>query len=383
VASRVFLNYRRGDTSGHTGRLYDALSAHFGADKVFIDVDNIAIGQDFADRIGEVLSKVDIVLVVIGMEWLDAHTSDGHRRLDDPGDFVRIEVETALRRGILVIPVLVEGTEMPAAASLPDPLKPLARRNACVIDDRDWKRGVDRLVHAIDDVIATGHFPAIPDSTVQTKDAPEVVDVRPDRSATESRWPSLKMHRRAVAAVAGIAVLLSAAALWVATWSGGGDAASSSDVATLIGTIKASVSEHAPGAPFEVEDDCTRWKKGQRPPTWTVNAVRLSFPTRTCTTGDQTMPNDFNTANVFQVAVAKDGRADAAWADVAGNYQSQPGADGIYASADGSCTGAKTYAAMVYMVWWIKGCDSVPFASDPQWQAMDAALKEAVASGTG
>ena len=168
MVSRVFISYRREDAPGHTGRLYDGLASHFGADQVFVDVDNIGIGQDFVARIQEVMSAVDVVVVVIGRGWVDARRSDGHRRLEDPDDFVRLEVETALGRGVLVIPVLVQGAEMPASSTLPPGLKPLARRNACAIDDRDWKHGVERLIRAIDSVIATGTFPVAPAAGVDT-----------------------------------------------------------------------------------------------------------------------------------------------------------------------------------------------------------------------
>jgi len=356
---------------------------------VFIDVDNIGIGQDFADRIGEVLSKVDVVLVVIGMEWLDAHTSDGARRLDDPGDFVRIEVETALRRGILVVPVLVEGAEMPAAASLPEPMKPLARRNACVLDDRDWRHGVERLVHAIDDVIATGHFPAVsepaaghvpvdrgatpPQSGADARGvgASDATAVARERKPTPFRT-RLRSHRRAIAAIAGVAMLLLAVLLWIMTRPGGGTTTESPTPAQLISSIRARVSETAPGAPFL--PDCAQ------PP----GAVRLMFPRQDCNR-DPLPSNAFNTSRIFKVTIPDNSQAAAAW-NASGTFQSQADGDGIYHSNDGTCTAVKKYGSLVYMTWWIKrAADGMcpVYVHDHQWQQINTALNAAVADGTG
>ena len=97
---------------GYAGRLYDRLAAHFGADHVFMDVQGIEPGVDFVDAIERALGSCEIMIVLIGKDWLTADSA-GRRRLDDPNDFVRVETATALARGIRVVPVLVEGAEMP------------------------------------------------------------------------------------------------------------------------------------------------------------------------------------------------------------------------------------------------------------------------------
>ncbi len=146
--SGVFLSYRREDSAGFAGRLADGLEAEFGAGSVFRDVDDIRPGEDFQLAIDSQLRSVDAVLVLIGPRWLDARI-DGARRLDDPGDLVRLEVATALASGKPVIPVLVGGAPMPGEAELPTLLAALARRQAVVLSDSGWQGDVARLVASL------------------------------------------------------------------------------------------------------------------------------------------------------------------------------------------------------------------------------------------
>ena len=128
--TRIFISYRREDSAGHTGRLFDRLSDHFGLDQVFMDVDTIAPGRNFVDAVRQAVGGCDGLVAIIGREWLAISAATGGRRLDDEGDLVRLEVATALERGIRVIPVLVQGTQMPGADDLPEALKELASLNA-------------------------------------------------------------------------------------------------------------------------------------------------------------------------------------------------------------------------------------------------------------
>ena len=146
----IFLSYRRVDTSGHTGRLSDALEAKFGADAVFHDIQSIEAGHRFDEVIDSALAKCRVFIPLIGDDWLHITGPDGRRRLDDPGDLVRREVAAALRRGIAVIPVLLEGATMPAAAALPAELQPLTRHQAVEISDTRWDFDVQRLIAAIE-----------------------------------------------------------------------------------------------------------------------------------------------------------------------------------------------------------------------------------------
>lgn len=146
---QVFLSYRRDDAAGHAGRLTDALEATLGDAAVFQDVEAIAPGKDFAAEIDAALARSEALLVVIGPRWLDARTADGERRLDDPEDFVRLEITRALERGIRVLPVLVGGARMPGIADLPSVLQPLARLQAFELSDARWSYDTDRILAAL------------------------------------------------------------------------------------------------------------------------------------------------------------------------------------------------------------------------------------------
>ncbi len=141
----IFISYRRNDSPGFAGRLAEALDTAFGADKVFRDIDDIRPGDDFVKAIHNRLQAVDVVLAVIGPDWLGA-SKDGRRRLDDPDDFVRIEIQLALAAGKPVWPVLIGGAVMPLHNELPEPLRALARRQAVVLNDASWKEDVARLI---------------------------------------------------------------------------------------------------------------------------------------------------------------------------------------------------------------------------------------------
>lgn len=147
----IFINYRREDASGYAGRLHEWLSHpdRFGPDRVFRDVSAIRPGSDFVKVIEEEVAGCKAVLVVIGQEWLTCSAA-GRRRLDDPEDFVRLEIAAALSRGALVIPVLVEGAEMPREQDLPDVLKPLAQRQALELSDERWEYDVGRLLDILE-----------------------------------------------------------------------------------------------------------------------------------------------------------------------------------------------------------------------------------------
>ena len=153
---RVFINYRRSDSGGYAGRISDALNAHANASSlqwdVFMDIDTIDPGVDFAEVIDEALKTCDIVITVIGRSWLQATDAKGRRRLEHRDDFVRLELEAALSRSIRVIPALVQGAEMPSSEDLPDDLARLARRNAIELSDARWRFDMDRLIAVLDRV---------------------------------------------------------------------------------------------------------------------------------------------------------------------------------------------------------------------------------------
>jgi hypothetical protein len=149
----IFVSYRRQETSHLAGRLYDRLAGRFGEGQVFIDVDAIAPGVDFARKIFRAVAACKVLLAIIGPTWLTVADERGHRRLDDPNDIVRLEVGAALARSVLVIPILVEGAVMPTRQDLPESLADLARRNALPIRHESFRSDAGRLVAAIERVL--------------------------------------------------------------------------------------------------------------------------------------------------------------------------------------------------------------------------------------
>lgn len=154
VQGKIFINYRRGDDPGNTGRLFDRLQETFAPDQLFIDVDNIRPGLDFVKVLDQQVSQCDVLLAVIGRSWLDARDETGARRLDDENDFVRVEIEAALNQDKLVIPVLVGDAHMPRAVELPDSLKPLARRNAVRLTHERFRADTQGFVRALQEALA-------------------------------------------------------------------------------------------------------------------------------------------------------------------------------------------------------------------------------------
>lgn len=145
----IFLSYRRADTSGHAGRLTDMLEARFGRGAVFRDVEAIDGGTDFVHAIEKALAGARVMLVLIGNTWASERSPDGGRRLDDPRDFVRLEIATALAAGLPVVPVLVEGVQMPGEDLLPSDLKALARLQAVELSEARWEYDTGRLVETV------------------------------------------------------------------------------------------------------------------------------------------------------------------------------------------------------------------------------------------
>jgi formylglycine-generating enzyme required for sulfatase activity len=180
--AKIFLSYRRQDSAGVAGRICDRLRAHFGDDAVFIDIDSIPFGEDFRKHVDSAFGQCDLVLVVIGPKW--AGENDVHRRLDDPKDFVRIEIESALKRDIPVIPVLIDRTKMPKEAELPPSIAGLTYRNAIDVDQgRDFDHHVHRLVQGIESHFEQAKTGAARRSSQPGDSAPK----RPIANASEQR----------------------------------------------------------------------------------------------------------------------------------------------------------------------------------------------------
>jgi hypothetical protein len=144
--SSIILSYRREDSAGVTGRIFDRLAQEFGTDRVFMDIDSMPAGVDFHEHLQEILAGCGALLVVIGKSWRSQRKGQPARILD-PDDWVRIEVETALERNIPVVPLLIDGASLPSRDQLPETLWPLLRRNALPVDSgRDFHAQLSRLV---------------------------------------------------------------------------------------------------------------------------------------------------------------------------------------------------------------------------------------------
>jgi len=176
--SKVLISYRREDSAHVTGRIYDRLVQQFGRTAVFKDVDNIPLGIDFRTYLEQQVAKCDVFLAVIGRHWMKPQGQKGKSRLADPADFVRLEIEAALKRQIPVIPVLVEGASIPSVDRLPTSLQGLSYRNGIVVrPDPDFHRDMDRLIEhlraQIEIQLTSGPLPDVPVPASDTMASPE------------------------------------------------------------------------------------------------------------------------------------------------------------------------------------------------------------------
>jgi ABC-type amino acid transport substrate-binding protein len=203
VPGRIFISYRREETAYPAGWLFDRLADHFRGGQVFKDVDSIQLGDDFVEVITRAVGSCDVLLTLIGEQWVTIADEQGRRRLDSPDDFVRLEIEAALTRKVRVIPILVDGARMPKADELPPSLAALVRRQALELSPNRFDFDTSRLLRVLDttlDEIRTEHFDAavvgLPEAkppdprTTELQDAPEPrVDTR--RSRTPSMPPEV------------------------------------------------------------------------------------------------------------------------------------------------------------------------------------------------
>lgn len=147
---RIFISYRRQDSAAYAGRIGDRLVRRYGKPNIFVDVDRILPGQDFREVINASVAAADILLVMIGPSWLQVTERDGTRRLDNPEDFVRLEILAAIEKRKVIIPVLLGNVKMPTVEALPEKLQQLAHKQAIEISDTRFHSDVDRLIESID-----------------------------------------------------------------------------------------------------------------------------------------------------------------------------------------------------------------------------------------
>jgi TIR domain len=154
VGNPIFISYRRDDTEGEAGRLFDDLTREFGSNSVFMDVAGIRPGVDFVQAIEQNVADCGVLLAIIGPTWATIASASGQRRLDDPNDFVVLEIASALKREVPVIPVLVHGAKMPSQDQLPESLKSFSHRNSVELSHARWPSDVHLLIEALNSYVA-------------------------------------------------------------------------------------------------------------------------------------------------------------------------------------------------------------------------------------
>jgi TPR repeat protein len=225
VLGGVFISYRREDSGGFAGRIYDRLVSRLGRDSVFFDVDAIPPGRDFVDVLSERVGRCDALVAIIGKQWVSSVDAADRRRLDDPHDFVRVEIEAALQRDVPVIPVLVDGAAPPQAADLPDGMKKLARRQAIEISLTRFDSDAELLTNALAEIEGRqedAHAEAAP-TAEQSKAPPAPAHVAAAASsqaassgATLGSAPLKPASRRSLPYFALGALVIVAAIAWLA-----------------------------------------------------------------------------------------------------------------------------------------------------------------------
>lgn len=191
TGGNVFLSYRRDDSEGYAGRLYDRLSARF-PDRIFRDVKDLEPGVDFIEEIERKLASCQAMVAVIGPRWLALTDGAGRRRIDQPNDLHRLEIVTALKRKVRVIPALVGGASMPAAEELPGELAVLARRQSLPVSEVDFDHDVARLIEVLEKDLGDSRRTPIVDTEVASAgrlDQPRMVPAAPAPSRPRGlRW---------------------------------------------------------------------------------------------------------------------------------------------------------------------------------------------------
>jgi hypothetical protein len=206
----IFISYRRDDTEGEAGRLFDDLVRSFDEDSVFMDVAGINPGMDFRKAIDDNVANCGVLLAIIGPAWSSIKNAAGARRLDDPNDFVRLEIGSALARDVAVIPVLVHDAKMPRPEDLPESLKDLAFRNSVEITHARWNSDVQLLTTALGRYVAPAAAgdTAPVHATVAVQLPPPTVPAQEKRSAPSSIPLMLGIGAAVVLALGIVAFLL-------------------------------------------------------------------------------------------------------------------------------------------------------------------------------
>lgn len=192
--ANIIISYRRSDSAAIAGRIRDRLAVYYGADAVFMDIDSIPFGIDFRQQIQEMVTKNHIMLVLIGAKWMGAKKG-GMSRITDDKDPIRIEIETALKQRMPLIPILVGGASMPKSSALPESLQKLCFLNAAEVDDgRDFHQHVDRLIRAMDRLLTESKLGAVEQKSQNRPTGDDSVSLRPRDIAAAPKEQVPKNH---------------------------------------------------------------------------------------------------------------------------------------------------------------------------------------------
>ena len=197
--SSVFISYRRQTAAGEARALFNELAARLGRNAVFMDVDSISLGRDFRSELQKTLAACNLMLVLIDKEWATAKDEAGQIRLENPSDFVRLEIEAGLNRDIVVTPVLVKGAQMPTAEQLPAEIRELAYRNGFELSHGRWESDVREMLRRLE----------LDDRERGGQVEPDRSALRQKRSATEI--PSLRLIVIGAFAIGALGILVWAA----------------------------------------------------------------------------------------------------------------------------------------------------------------------------
>jgi hypothetical protein len=205
---QISISYRRADSEAMTGRIFDRLIAHYGKEAIFRDIDNIPAGIDFRQHINEMLLQTNVLLAIVGPEWLGA-ARDGFERINEESDPVRVEVETALRRRLRIIPILIGQTRMPSSNQLPPSLKDFAFLNAVRVDTgRDFDHHIQHLIESIDEILSKSKSPPSRETSIaRANEKPAAKADKPPPSKVE---PARKRETGARPAAATVPPLATA-----------------------------------------------------------------------------------------------------------------------------------------------------------------------------
>jgi hypothetical protein len=201
----VFISYRRETTAGEARALFNELLGKLGKNSVFMDVDSIALGRDFRGALQKTLESCDLMLVLIGKDWADVKDEEGRSRLHNPGDFVRLEIEAALKRDIVVTPILVQGAHMPAPEQLPAEIRDLVYRNGFELSHSRWESDFAEMTRRLDlDIAKEGGRVEQPASIVAAPNASTAPAAQPAIPGRQFLRP-LRVTRRQALGVAALA----------------------------------------------------------------------------------------------------------------------------------------------------------------------------------